>query len=98
MRKFSISKNSYRRFACSSNNGRQAEAPEGAAQSQLFQKVKIGFCNLEKLKKREFNFLQASKSSKNMNDFTFLKLKSLKSSGNMDFIFASLKSSKKMKN
>eukprot|EP00493_Phyllostaurus_siculus_P023487 UN23823 len=56
------------------NNGRQAEAPEGAAQFQLFQKVKIGFCNLEKLKKREFNFLQASKSSKK-HDFNFFKLK-----------------------
>ena len=74
---------------------------------QLFQKVKICFCNLEKLQKREFNFLQASKSSKK-HDFNFFNLKkaqeiwisffaSLKSSINMSLIFwQACKRSKKM--
>ena len=55
-------------------NARQAEAPEGAAQFQLFKKFKIGFWNLERLKKREFNFFQTSKSSKK-HDFNFVRVK-----------------------
>ena len=55
-------------------HARQAEAPEGAAQSQLFKKFKISFWNLERLKKREFNFFQTSKSSKK-HDFNFVRVK-----------------------
>ena len=43
------------------NYGRASRASEGAAQFQLFQKVRIGLTNVEKLKKHEFNFFASSK-------------------------------------
>ena len=69
-------------------HARQAEAPEGAAQSQLFKKFKIGFWNLERLKKREFNFFQTSKAQKNMISI-LCELKKLK---NMFFLQAQKRS------
>ena len=60
------------------------------AQFQLFQKVKISFWNLEKLKKREFNFFQTSKSSKNMSLILCERKKAQK-----HHFFSSLKTLKK---
>ena len=59
-----------RRFSCEKAKILRSEihedSTEGDAKSQLFQKVEIGFCNLEKLKKREFNFCKLQKAQKNM--------------------------------
>ena len=73
-------------------HARQAEAPEGAAQFQLFKKVKITFWNLEKLKKREFDFFETSKSSKNT---SLILCERKKAQKHHFFFFCNLKNAQK---